>query len=102
MTMQNDHSTTLERETLKTKPPSKYAVVLVNDDFTPMEFVMLILQEYFNKGEGEAEQITMHVHHSGKGTCGLFTKDIAEAKVDQVTTHAISEGHPLKCVMEEV
>lgn len=102
MTMQNDHSTTLEREALKTKPPSKYAVSLVNDDFTPMEFVMLILQEYFNKGLAEAEQITMHVHNAGKGICGLFTKDIAEAKVQQVRTHAIAKGHPLKCIMEEV
>jgi ATP-dependent Clp protease adaptor protein ClpS len=102
MTTQIDDSTLLEREVVKAKPPAKYAVVLLNDDFTPMDFVIRILQECFNKGESEAEQITILVHVAGRGPCGVFTKEVAETKVDQVSSYAIDEGHPLKCVMEEV
>lgn len=79
-----------------------YQVVLLNDDFTPMEFVIDVLREYFNKDNNAATQIMLKVHNEGKGVCGVFSKDVASTKVDLVLTHAREEGHPLQCVMEEV
>jgi ATP-dependent Clp protease adaptor protein ClpS len=79
-----------------------YKVVLLNDDFTPMEFVIVILEEYFSKNRQEATQIMLKVHNEGKGICGVFSKDIASTKVELVLTHAREAGHPLQCVMEEV
>lgn len=102
MPTQHHHDTVLEREALKTKPPAKYQVTLLNDDFTPMDFVILILQEYFNKAGAEAERIMLAVHVNGKGICGLYSKDVAETKVTHVLAHARKDGHPLQCVMEAV
>ena len=79
-----------------------YQVVLLNDDFTPMEFVVDVLREYFNKDSISATQIMLKVHNEGKGVCGVFSKDVASTKVDLVLTYAREEGHPLQCVMEEV
>lgn len=96
-----DADTVLERTTQAVKPPSMYKVLLLNDDFTPMEFVVLILQEYFGKDRELATQIMLTVHREGKGVCGIFTRDIAATKVELVSTHARQAGHPLQCVMEE-
>lgn len=93
--------TVLERQEQQVKPPSMYKVVLLNDDFTPMEFVIMIIQHYFNKGREAATQIMLKVHLEGKGVCGVYTRDVAATKVEQVVSHARQSGHPLQCVMEE-
>ncbi|KAG0190655.1 hypothetical protein DFQ28_001770 [Apophysomyces sp. BC1034] len=93
--------TVLERQEHKVKPPSMYRVVLLNDDFTPMEFVVMVVQHYFNKNREAATQIMLKVHREGRGICGVYTRDIASTKVEQVVTHARQAGHPLQCVMEE-
>src|ERR1700738_1805658 len=85
----------------QTKRPSMYRVLLLNDDYTPMEFVILVLQSYFNKNAEEATQIMLHVHHHGVGECGVFTYEIAETKVAQVMDHARKNQHPLQCIMEK-
>jgi ATP-dependent Clp protease adaptor protein ClpS len=95
-------NTVLERQEQELKPPSMYKVVLLNDDFTPMEFVVMVVQEYFNKDRETATQIMLKVHRDGRGVCGVYTRDVAATKVDQVVTHAKQAGHPLQCVMEEV
>ncbi|CAM2179833.1 ATP-dependent Clp protease adapter ClpS [Paraburkholderia silviterrae] len=94
-------STVVERQEQKVKPPSMYKVVLMNDDYTPMEFVVMVVQEYFNKDRETATQIMLKVHREGRGVCGVYTRDIASTKVEQVVTHARQAGHPLQCVMEE-
>tara|TARA_S200000501_G_C20826366_1_gene745133 strand:+ start:129 stop:443 length:315 start_codon:yes stop_codon:yes gene_type:complete len=83
------------------KPPPMFKVFLLNDDYTPMEFVVAILCEYFGKNQDFATQIMLKVHRDGKGLCGLYPKDIASTKVELVLTHARKAGHPLQCVMEE-
>ena len=85
----------------KPKLPSMYRVILLNDDFTPMEFVVDVLQRFFNKSREQATQIMLKVHRDGKGMCGVYPKDIASTKVELVLTHARKAGHPLQCVMEE-
>lgn len=101
VTQQENEVILLEKETAILKPPPMYKVVLLNDDFTPMEFVISILQEYFFKDREAATRIMLKVHHEGKGICGVFPKDIANTKVDLVLRHARCEGHPLQCTMEE-
>ena len=91
-----------ERKEQKTEPPPMFQVILLNDDYTPMEFVVMVLQEYFNRDLETATQIMLSVHRHGKGVCGVFSKDIACTKVEFVLTHARKAGHPLQCVMEEV
>lgn len=93
--------TVLERQEQKLKRPSMYKVVLLNDDFTPMEFVVMVIQHYFNKDRETATQIMLRVHREGRGVCGVYTRDVAATKVEQVVTHARQDGHPLQCVMEE-
>jgi ATP-dependent Clp protease adaptor protein ClpS len=93
--------TVLERQEQKLKQPSMYKVVLLNDDFTPMEFVVFVVQEHFNKDRETATQIMLKVHREGRGVCGVYTRDIASTKVEQVVSHARQAGHPLQCVMEE-
>ncbi len=102
MGTRQENEVVLERKAETYKLPPMYQVVLLNDDFTPMEFVIIVLQEYFNKDHNAATQIMLKVHIEGKGVCGVFPKDIASTKVDLVLTHAREEGHPLQCVMEEV
>jgi ATP-dependent Clp protease adaptor protein ClpS len=85
----------------KTKKPSLYKVLLLNDDYTPMEFVVLVLQRYFNKGQDDATRIMLHVHHKGVGICGVYTYEVAETKVTQVMDFARQHGHPLQCTMEK-
>jgi len=91
----------ITRTRTQTKRPSMYRVLLLNDDYTPMEFVILVLQSYFNKNAEEATQIMLHVHHHGVGECGVFTYEIAETKVAQVMDHARKNQHPLQCIMEK-
>ncbi len=85
----------------KTKKPSLYKVLLLNDDYTPMEFVVHILERYFNKNRSEAEKIMLQVHHRGVGVCGVFTYEVAETKVTQVMLFAQEHQHPLQCTMEK-
>jgi ATP-dependent Clp protease adaptor protein ClpS len=85
----------------KTKKPSLYKVLLLNDDFTPMEFVVLVLQRFFNKGHEDATRIMLHVHHKGVGICGVYTYEVAETKVTQVMDFSRQHGHPLQCTMEK-
>ena len=89
----------LERS--KTKPPSLYKVILLNDDFTTMEFVIEVLQRFFAMGMEQATQVMLKVHNEGAAVCGIYPKDIAETKVQQVVSYAVQHGHPLKCRMEE-
>lgn len=95
-------SVVLERLPQKTKPPQMYQVVLLNDDYTPMEFVVVVIQEFFNKDRETATQIMLKIHLDGKGVCGVFSKDVAATKVDQVTEAARKNGHPLQCVSEPI
>jgi ATP-dependent Clp protease adaptor protein ClpS len=95
-------SVVLERRPQKTKPPQMHQVVLLNDDYTPMEFVVEVIQEFFNKDRETATQIMLKIHLDGKGVCGVFSKDIAATKVDQVTEAARKNGHPLQCVSEPI
>lgn len=90
----------LERVPQKTKPPQMYQVVMLNDDYTPMEFVVFALQELFNKDRETATQIMLKIHLEGKGVCGVYTKDVATSKVEQVGMAAREHGHPLQCVAE--
>jgi ATP-dependent Clp protease adaptor protein ClpS len=85
----------------QTKKPSLYRVLLLNDDYTPMEFVIHVLQRFFNKNQEDATQIMLHVHQNGVGECGVFTYEIAETKVTQVMDFARRQQHPLQCVMEK-
>ena len=85
----------------KTKKPSMYKVLMLNDDYTPMEFVVHVLQRFFNKGPEDATRIMLHVHQRGVGICGVFTYEIAETKVNQVMDLARQEQHPLQCTMEK-
>ena len=95
-------SVVLERKTLKTKPPQMYQVVMLNDDFTPMEFVVVVLQEFFSKDREQATQIMLQIHLDGKGVCGVYSKDVAATKVDQVLDAARKAGHPLQCLAEPI
>ena len=92
----------LERRTQRTQPPQMYQVVMLNDDFTPMEFVVMVLQEFFSKDRESATQIMLKIHLDGKGICGVYTKDVAATKVDQVREAAHKSGHPLQCLSEPV
>lgn len=85
----------------KTKKPSLYKVLLLNDDYTPMEFVVHVLEKYFNKGREDATRIMWHVHRKGVGICGVYTYEVAETKVTQVMDFARQHGHPLQCTMEK-
>ena len=83
------------------KPPPLYKVLLLNDDFTPMDFVVEVLMRFFNMSEERATQVMLHVHTRGVGVCGVYTKEIAETKVYQVNQYSREHGHPLLCTMEE-
>lgn len=84
----------------KTQKPPMYKVLLLNDDYTPMEFVVHVLERFFNKRREEATQIMLHVHQKGVGVCGVFTYEVAETKVTQVVDFARQNQHPLQCTME--
>lgn len=96
-----DDTLLLERTSPKLKKPPMFKVVLLNDDYTPMEFVVHILEAIFGHNRESATRIMLNVHKSGKGVCGIFTKDIAETKVTQVNSYSQENKHPLLCDMEE-
>jgi len=93
-------SVVAERKAARAKLPRMYQVVLLNDDYTPMEFVVMVLQEYFKLDLETSTQIMLKIHHEGRGVCGLFTKDIAATKVELVLAAARRYAHPLQCIME--
>jgi len=96
-----DHADTLLKPRPKAKKPGMYKVILLNDDYTPMDFVVLILQKFFNKNPDEATNIMMNVHRRGVGVCGIFSFEIAETKVTQVMDYAREHEQPLQCTMEK-
>lgn len=85
----------------KAKKPAMYKVVMLNDDYTPMEFVVMVLERFFNKTNEEATQIMLHVHQKGVGICGVYTYEVAETKVTQVMDLARQHQHPLQCTLEK-
>ena len=85
----------------KTKRPSMYKVLMLNDDYTPMEFVVHVLERFFSKTREEASQVMLHVHRRGVGVCGVYTYEVAETKVNQVTEFARRNQHPLRCTLEK-
>jgi len=89
-----------ERKAAKTKPPALYQVVLLNDDYTPMEFVVMVLQHYVQRDLETATAIRLKIHHEGRGVCGVYPKDVAATKVELVLGAARRDGHPLQCIME--
>lgn len=99
--MDHDSGLVVEETRPEVAEPKRYMVILVNDDFTPMEFVVLILKEFFNLDEEAATRIMLNVHTKGKGVCGIYTKDVAETKVVMVNEFARENEHPLLCTMEQ-
>ena len=97
----NTGTAVITRTKTKTQKPNLYRVLLLNDDYTPMEFVVHVLQRFFAKTEEQATQIMLHVHTNGVGECGVFTYEVAETKVTQVMDLARRHQHPLQCVMEK-
>jgi ATP-dependent Clp protease adaptor protein ClpS len=96
-----DGSTIVKPSETHTKPPPMYQVVMYNDDYTPMEFVVYVLEQFFNKSREDATRIMLHVHQHGVGVCGVFTYEVAETKVAQVVDTARRHQHPLQCTMEK-
>jgi len=96
----SDGTVVLERRTQRTKPPQMYQVVMLNDDYTPMEFVVMVLQEFFSKDLETSTRIMLKIHTEGKAVCGVYSRDVAATKVDQVLDAANKAGHPLKCFCE--
>ena len=96
----NTSSQILVEPKIKEKKPKLYKVILLNDDYTPMEYVVKLLKSVFRKSESEAINIMLMVHKKGSGVCGIFTKEIAETKVFMVMKMAKNDQHPLKCIME--
>ncbi|TBR43104.1 ATP-dependent Clp protease adapter ClpS [Marinomonas agarivorans] len=99
---QNDSHTILAPEKLELQPPSMYQVVLFNDDFTPMDFVVFVLQKFFNMDANKAQQVMLEVHTKGKGVCGIYPFDIAETKVAIVQQFVKQNEHPLLCDLQKV
>ena len=100
MAQQKD-DTLLEAQRAKLKPPPMFKVMLLNDDYTPMEFVVHVLERFFNKNREDATQIMLHVHRRGVGVCGVYTYEVAETKVTQVIDFARRHEHPLQCTLEK-
>ena len=98
---QFDDDLAVEEAKPKVKPPPLYKVILLNDDYTPMEFVVYVLEVFFNMSREKATQIMLHVHTRGVGVCGVYTREIAETKVNQVNEYSRKHQHPLMCTMEE-
>ncbi len=93
--------TLLEAQRSKLKPPPMFKVMLLNDDYTPMEFVVVVLQKFFAMTRERATQIMLKVHREGIGICGVYPRDVAHSKVEQVAAYSRKHQHPLQCVMEE-
>ena len=99
--MQHKDDSVLEAKKAKVKLPPMYKVLLLNDDYTPMEFVVLVLQKFFAMTRERATQVMLKVHREGMGICGVYPRDVASTKVRQVADYARKHQHPLQCVMEE-
>ena len=98
---QLDAPPVVERQTERVNPPPMFQVFILNDDFTPMEFVVLVLQQFFGMGREKATQVMLRVHREGRGVCGVYPRDLAATKVEQVCNFSRQHQHPLQCVMEE-
>jgi ATP-dependent Clp protease adaptor protein ClpS len=96
-----DRSAVITQTKTRTQRPSMYRVLILNDDYTPMEFVVYVLEQYFQKSREEATRIMLHVHQTGVGVCGVYTYEVAETKVAQVIDTARRHQHPLQCTMEK-
>jgi ATP-dependent Clp protease adaptor protein ClpS len=101
MAIQHQDGSVLEVEKTRLKPPPLYKVILLNDDYTPMDFVVVVLQTVFAMSREKATQVMLQVHREGMGVCGTYTREVAAAKVDQVVNIARKYQHPLQCTMEE-
>jgi len=101
MATRKQSESVLEAERTKTKPPPLFKVLLLNDDYTPMDFVIVVLQKFFGMNREQATRIMLKVHTEGRGLCGVYPRDIAATKVEQVAAFAREHQHPLACVMEE-
>ncbi|HQR11628.1 MAG TPA: ATP-dependent Clp protease adapter ClpS [Casimicrobiaceae bacterium] len=101
MSNQEQHGTLLEAQKAIVKPPPLYKVMLLNDDYTPMDFVVVVLQTVFALSREKATQVMLQVHREGMGVCGTYTREVAAAKVEQVVNIARKHQHPLQCTMEE-
>ncbi|MDR0673015.1 MAG: ATP-dependent Clp protease adapter ClpS [Zoogloeaceae bacterium] len=101
MSAQHQEEAVLEAEAVEVEPPPLYKVLLLNDDYTPMDFVIHVLQRFFAMNRERATEVMLKVHREGRGVCGLFSRDVAAAKVDQVSDFARRHQHPLACVMEK-
>lgn len=105
LALEDEHgntSITMAPEDLELKPPSMYQVVLFNDDFTPMDFVVFVLQKFFSMSSGKAQQVMLEIHTKGKGVCGIYPFDIAETKVAVVQQFVEQNEHPLMCDLQKV
>ncbi len=101
MATRHDPSTVVEQRESRVAPPPMYRVVLLNDDYTPMEFVVIVLQKFFSMTRENATQVMFAVHREGRGVCGMYPRDLAATKVEQVSSFSRQHQHPLQCVMEE-
>ena len=101
MSSRPDSSPVIERQESEVKPPPMFQVMLLNDDYTPMEFVVGVLQKFFGMSRETATQVMLKVHQEGRGVCGIFPQDVAATKVDLVSSYSRQHQHPLQCVMEE-
>jgi ATP-dependent Clp protease adaptor protein ClpS len=101
MVIKKQEESVLESEVTRVKPPPLFKVMLLNDDFTPMDFVVTVIQKFFAMDREQATRVMLKVHREGVGVCGVFPRDIAATKVEQVIAYARQHQHPLACVMEE-
>lgn len=98
---ENDDELVVEEQRPKLKQPPMFKVLLLNDDYTPMEFVIYVLETFFKMDRKQATRVMLNVHTKGKGVCGIYTRDVSETKVSQVNEYARTNNHPLMCDMEE-
>ncbi|WCE03766.1 ATP-dependent Clp protease adapter ClpS [Pseudoxanthomonas sp. JBR18] len=98
---EQDHGVLVETGKPEVTPPPLYQVLLLNDDYTPMDFVITVLQQFFNMDLEKATQVMLHVHTRGRGVCGVYTREVAESKVAQVNEYSRMSQHPLLCTMEQ-
>jgi ATP-dependent Clp protease adaptor protein ClpS len=102
MTERSNTSVVLEKKEALVKPPPMFKVFLLNDDYTPMEFVVMVIQQFFSLDREQATQVMLKVHREGRGVCGVFPRDVAATKVELVSGFSRQHQHPLQCAMEEV
>lgn len=97
---QHHEQTVLEEQETRLKPPPFYKVLMLNDDYTPMDFVVMVLKMFFGMSDAQAQNVMLKIHNEGRGLCGVYTKDVAETKAMQVFNLAQAQGHPLQCSVE--